>query len=57
MQDIASAAELTKGGLYFHFDSKAAILDTPVREFTDIGRFTLDAPELLQLAPKAPRWW
>lgn len=51
MQDIAGAAGLTKGGVYFHFDSKEAILDTLVREFTDIGRFGLDAPEVLEMPP------
>ncbi len=52
VQDIADAARLTKGGVYFHFDSKEAIRDALIAEFTDVSRFGLKAPELLRLAPR-----
>ena len=32
MEDIASAAGLSKGGVYFHFDSKREVFETLVRE-------------------------
>jgi AcrR family transcriptional regulator len=32
MEDIAAAAGLSKGGVYFHFDSKRTVFDTLVRE-------------------------
>lgn len=35
MEDIASAAGLSKGGVYFHFDSKREVFDTLVQEEFD----------------------
>jgi AcrR family transcriptional regulator len=32
MEDIAAAAGLSKGGVYFHFDSKGQVFDTLVQE-------------------------
>lgn len=53
VQDIAGTAGLTKGGVYFHFASKEEILASLVRDFTDVARFGLDAPEVLELPPVA----
>lgn len=51
VQDIADAAAMTKGGVYFHFPSKEAIRDTLIAEFTDSTRFGLDDPEITRLPP------
>ncbi len=51
VQDIAEAAGLTKGGLYFHFDSKEEIRDTLIRNFLSLDRFGFQDPEVLALAP------
>ena len=53
MQDIASAAELTKGAVYFHFESKEVILETLLKDFTDVARFGLNDPDVLVLDPPA----
>lgn len=53
MQEIAVAAGLTKGGVYFHFGSKEAIRDALISEITDFARFGLDTAEVLALAPAA----
>lgn len=52
VQDIADAAALTKGGVYFHFDSKQAIRNALIAEFTDVRRFGLDDPALAQEPPE-----
>lgn len=49
VQDIADAAGLTKGGIYFHFDSKEEIRDTLIRDFLDLDRFGFQDPEVLRL--------
>ena len=43
MQDVANAANLTKGGLYHHFSSKEAIRDALLTQFLDVDRIGLMA--------------
>ena len=38
MEDIASAANLSKGGVYFHFESKREVFDSLVQEDFDQSR-------------------
>ncbi|EQA35237.1 transcriptional regulator, TetR family [Leptospira broomii serovar Hurstbridge str. 5399] len=49
VQDIADAAGLTKGGIYFHFESKEDIRDTLIREFLNLDRFGFREPEVAAL--------
>ncbi|MCG6166521.1 TetR/AcrR family transcriptional regulator [Leptospira sp. FAT2] len=51
VQDIAETAGLTKGGIYFHFESKEEIRDTLIREFLNLERFGFQDPEVLSLSP------
>lgn len=51
MQDVAAAAGLTKGGVYFHFPSKEAVRDALVAELTAVERFALNDPEVLAMSP------
>ncbi|MDV6234273.1 TetR/AcrR family transcriptional regulator [Leptospira ellisii] len=51
VQDIADTAGLTKGGIYFHFESKEEIRDTLIREFLDLDRFGFQDPEVRALPP------
>ncbi|XDD51869.1 TetR/AcrR family transcriptional regulator [Leptospira sp. WS92.C1] len=51
VQDIADTAGLTKGGIYFHFESKEEIRDTLIRDFLDWNRFGFQDPEVLALPP------
>ena len=37
LQDIAEAAELTRGAIYWHFGSKAELYNTLLREYSDKG--------------------
>ncbi|MFI2809682.1 TetR/AcrR family transcriptional regulator [Microbulbifer sp. YPW16] len=52
VQDIASAAGLTKGGIYFHFESKQAIRTALLEEFTAPERFALEEAAVLALPPR-----
>ncbi|WP_237057056.1 TetR/AcrR family transcriptional regulator [Microbulbifer sediminum] len=54
VQDIASAAGLTKGGIYFHFESKQAIRAALLAEFTALERFALEH-EQVQVLPVRER--
>lgn len=49
VQDIADAAGLTKGGIYFHFESKEDIRDTLIREFLNLDRLGFQEPEVASL--------
>ncbi|TGL60537.1 TetR/AcrR family transcriptional regulator [Leptospira sarikeiensis] len=49
VQDIADAAGLTKGGIYFHFESKEEIRDTLIRNFLSWERFGFEEPEVVKL--------
>ncbi|TGK06676.1 TetR/AcrR family transcriptional regulator [Leptospira semungkisensis] len=51
VQDIAEAAGLTKGGIYFHFESKEEIRDTLIRNFLSWERFGFEDPEVAALPP------
>ncbi|PJZ64314.1 TetR/AcrR family transcriptional regulator [Leptospira wolffii] len=51
VQDIADAAGLTKGGIYFHFESKEEIRDTLIRNFLVWERFGFEDPEVKALSP------
>ncbi|TGM91087.1 TetR/AcrR family transcriptional regulator [Leptospira licerasiae] len=51
VQDIADAAGLTKGGIYFHFESKEEIRDTLIQNFLSWERFGFEEPEVKALPP------
>lgn len=51
VQDIADTAGLTKGGIYFHFESKEEIRDTLIRDFLNLDRLGFKDPEVLALPP------